>query len=223
MVTFPVYNTSGKKISTIRLPDKIFTARINQPLMAQAVRVYLGNQRQSSAKAKTRGEVKASGRKIYRQKGTGKARHGDRKAPIFVKGGKAHGPTGEQNYKLKMSKKMKKLALFSSLTSKLKNKEIIIVSGLEKIEAKTKTMAKIIGNIKNQIPNIKNANKKLKITFVLPGVLNNVIRAGRNIPGVNLVQAGLLNTYEVLNGGHLIFMKESLEVLKETFLEKNKK
>lgn len=220
MPTTTVYDTKGKKVSAIRLPDKIFKAKINEPLMAQAVRVYLSNQRKAKAKVKTRGEVNLSGRKIYRQKGTGRARHGDRKAPIFVKGGKAHGPTGQQNYKLKMNKKMKRLALFSALTSKLKDKEIIIVDDLEKIKPKTKEMVKIIKNLKLKV---KSDNSKFKITFVLPEVMENVIRAGRNIPGVKLSQARLLNTYEVLNGGKLIFMKKSINVLKETFLKHGSK
>ena len=209
------------------LPKEIFDAKVNEILMAQAIKVYLSNQRQAPAKSKRRGEITASGRKIYKQKGTGRARHGDRKAPIFVKGAKAHGPTGEQNYKLKLNKKMKKRALFSALTSKLKDKEIIIVSGLEKIEPKTKAITKIISNIKNQISktpirqtqgrHIK--NKKIKMTIVLPEIIENVIRAGRNIPNMNLRQAKQLNTYKVLNGGQLIFMKESIGVLKETFLK----
>lgn len=214
MATTTVYDTKGKKISTVRLPDEIFKAKINQPLMAQAIKVYLSNQRQAPAKAKTRGEVKLSGRKIYRQKGTGRARHGDRKAPIFVKGGKAHGPTGKQNYKRKMSKKMKRLALFSALTTKLKDKEIIVIDGLEKIEPKTKKMVAIINNLKLKT---KDKKQKLKIIFVLPQVLKNIIRAGRNITGVKLVQAKLLNTYEVLNAGKLIFMRESIKVIKETY------
>jgi large subunit ribosomal protein L4 len=226
MPTIDVYSTSARKLKKMTLPRQIFGAKVNPPLMAQAVRVYLGNQRQAPAKTLRRGEISLSGRKIYRQKGTGRARHGDKKAPIFVKGAKAHGPTGEQNFKLKMSKQMRKQALFSALTSKLKEKEVMVISGLEKIKPKTKEMAKIIQNLK-----IKNQNGEVKgkITFVLPQVLENVLRAGRNIPAVNLKQAKQLNTYGVLNGGLLIFMKESIGVLKETFLQnqtsktKNKK
>jgi len=213
-----VYDIKGKKTSTITLPKEIFAAKVNQPLMAQAVRVFLSNQRQSPAKTLRRGEISLSGRKIYRQKGTGRARHGDKKAPIFVKGAKAHGPTGEQNFKLKLSKKMKRKALFSALTSKLKDKEITIISGLDKIEPKTKKMMAIIAKIRDKKVKSKHPDKRLKMTIVLPKVLDNVIRAGRNILGVNLRQANLLNTYEVLNGGQLVFMKESIEVLKETFL-----
>ncbi|OGD53926.1 50S ribosomal protein L4 [Candidatus Beckwithbacteria bacterium RBG_13_35_6] len=221
MTRIDVLNTRGEKSGSINLPDEIFKVKINRLLMVQAVRVYLSNQRQSPAKAKTRGEVDASGRKIYRQKGTGRARHGDIKAPIFVKGGKAHGPSGKQNYKLKISKIMKKKALFSALSSKLKSKQILVVDGLAKVAPKTKEMVKIISNF-NPPGGGLISNKKMKITIILPRVLDNVMRAARNIKGVNLKQANLLTTYEVVNGGDIILMKESIEVLKETFLGKKK-
>lgn len=207
-----VYNSQIEKIGKTSLPDPIFKAKINQTLMAQAVRVFLSNQRRAKAKSKRRGEIKLSNRKIYRQKGTGNARHGDRKAPLFVKGAKAHGPTGEQNYQLKMSKKMKKKALFSALTTKLKNKKIIVIKDLEKVGLKTKNMAKTMNKIRVQF-------KDLKLTLILAENLEAVMRPARNIAGLKLKQAKLLNTYEVLNGGTLVFMKESLDVLKQTFLK----
>ncbi|HUS51957.1 MAG TPA: 50S ribosomal protein L4 [Candidatus Bathyarchaeia archaeon] len=213
-----VLSIQGRKIGLIELPKEIFGAKVNEELMTQAVRVYLSNQRKSKAKTKRRGEVRGSRRKIWRQKGTGRARHGDRYAPIFVGGGVAHGPTGEENWKRKLTKKMRCRALFSALTSKLKAKEVLIIQGLEKVEPKTKEMVKIIANLKLK----KKDKEKNKISVVLPEVLENVIRAGRNIPNLNLKQANLLNTYEVLNGGKLIFMKDSIEKIRETFLkEKN--
>lgn len=204
---------TGIKSGKIDLPKEIFAAKINEPLMAQAVRVYLSNQRQAKAKVKTRGEVAKTTAKWYRQKGTGRARHGAQSAPLFVGGGVAHGPTGSQNYKLKLSKKMKKQALFSALTSKLKDKEIIVVKGLEKIEPKTKKMVKILEKLK-----VKNEKLKVKTLIVLSEQVENLNRAARNIEGVNLIQANLLNTYRVLNGGKLIFMKEAVDKLKKTFL-----
>lgn len=212
-----ILSTSGRKLSTLTLPREIFGAKINQALMAQAVRAYLLNQREARAKTKRRGEIQASGRKIYRQKGTGRARHGDRKAPIFVKGAKAHGPTGEQNWYCRLNKKMKRKALCSALTSKLKENEIMVVSGLDKIEPKTKEMIKVIKNLK-----FKTNNSQLlqKATIILPEPWSNPIRAGRNLANLDLKQVSLLNTYEVLNAGYLIFAKESLDVLKKTFIKK---
>lgn len=210
MPKIDVYNTKSEKSGKITLPKEIFAAPVNEQLMAQAVRVYLANQRKARAKTKTRGEIKGSTRKIYRQKGTGRARHGDRYAPIFVGGGIAHGPRGVENWQLKMSKKMRRQALFSALTSKLKEKQVTVVEGLEKIKPKTKEMAKVLDNLTDG----------KKVLLVLPEVLENIIRAARNIKGVELAQAKQLNPYQVLNGGQLIFLKPSVKVLKETFLKK---
>lgn len=215
MAKIDVYNTKGKKTGKVQLAKEIFGAKINEQLMAQAVRVYLSNQRKARPKAKTRGEVIGSGRKIYRQKGTGQARHGDRYAPIFVGGGKAHGPTGKENYKLKMPKKMRRKALFSALSIKLKEKAIIVVDGLEKVEPKTKEMVKIMQNLKFKI---QNGRLKEKISLVLPQPIENIVQAARNITGLRLRQVSLLNAYEVLNGGKIILTKESIKTLKETFL-----
>lgn len=226
MPAIDVYNTKGEKTGKLSLPKEIFDAKINPVLMAQAVRVYLANQRQAPAKTKHRGEVAYSTRKLYRQKGTGRARHGAKSAPIFVKGGVAHGPEGTQNYDLKLSQKMKKAALKSALTEKLKAKEIIIITGLEKLSGKTKQMVEIIVNIKKGdsfgMKKLKIKNKKnFKINIVLPAIWELIIRAGKNIPYLTLFQAKQLNTYEVLNSGVLILAKESVEVLEKNL--KNKK
>lgn len=211
MPKMDILTIAGKKSVKIDLPKKIFAARTSKHLMAQAVRVYLANKRKAKAKTKTRGEVRGSGRKIWRQKGTGRARHGDRYAPIFVGGGRAHGPTGQENYRLKMSKKMRRAALFSALTNKFNEGEILVVKGLDKVEPKTKEMVKVFKNLKIE---------DLKILLILPGIMENVIRAARNIKGVRLAQASLLNTYEVLNGGKLILLQESVDVIKDTFIDK---
>jgi large subunit ribosomal protein L4 len=205
-----VLSIQGKKIGTVELPKEIFSVKINEDLMAQAVRVYLSNQRKSGAKTKKRSEIRGSRRKIWRQKGTGRARHGDRYAPIFVGGGVAHGPTGQENWKRKLTKKMRRSALFSALTSKLKADEVLVVKGLEKVEPKTKKMAQVL----------KKLVQKKKLTLILPEKTESVIRGARNIEGVNLAQARLLNTYGVLNGGTLVLMKESIDKLKEVYLKK---
>ncbi len=223
MPKIDVYNTKAEKSGKITLPKEIFATPVNKQLMAQAVRVYLANQRRAHAKTKTRGEVKGSGRKIYRQKGTGRARHGDAYAPIFVGGGIAHGPRGVENWQLKMSKKMRRQALFSALTSKLKEKRITVVEGLEKVKPKTKEMAKVLGNLTDKKPATQKARKKQKaqkLLLVLPEVLENIIRAARNIKGVEFIQAKQLHPYQVLKAQNLIFLKPSVKIIKETFLKK---
>lgn len=202
-----VFDTKGQAAGKMELPKVCFAAKINPVLMAQAVRVYLANQRQGTVSAKTRGQVKGSTRKIYRQKGTGRARHGDIKAPIFVGGGVAFGPKMRDLSK-KMPKKMKKLALSSALTGKFKEGRIKLISGWEKISGKTKEMAKILSLERN-----------FKVLFVLAdnNQTEKVKRAAGNLENVTLIPASLLNTYEVLRHDKLVFMKEAIEILAKRF------
>ncbi|PIP74376.1 MAG: 50S ribosomal protein L4, partial [Candidatus Levybacteria bacterium CG22_combo_CG10-13_8_21_14_all_35_11] len=193
---------------------EIFGAKINKVLLAQAVRVYLANQRKGTHSTKTRGEVEGSTAKIYRQKGTGRARHGSKRAPIFVKGGVVFGPK-PRDYSLKLPKKMRRLALFSSLTTKKDEGKIVVLSGLEKIEAKTNKMADVVKNL-----NLEEKNKK--ILLITPDTINafeNVYKATRNLKGVSIVSAKMLNTYEVLNSKTVLLMKASIEVLENNFLK----
>ena len=202
-----VMDTTGKATGTMVLPEAIFGAKINTTLMAQAVRVYLANQRQGNASTKTRGEVTGSTRKIYRQKGTGRARHGGIRAPIFVKGGVAHGPK-PKDYSLSMPVKMKRAALFSALTAQLQHGNIIVVEGLQNVGPKTKNMALVLMAM----------GLKKKSLIVMPSLLADVYKAGRNIAGVTLSPASQLSTYAVLGAGKIVLMKESVEAVEKSFV-----
>lgn len=219
MTKLDVYNTKGEKVEQITLPKKIFAAKVNEPLMAQAVRVYLSNQRMNLAKSKRRGEmISKTTAKVWRQKGTGRARHGSKRAPIFVGGGKAHGPTGKQNYKLKISKKMKKAALFSALTIKRQEKAIWIIDSLDKLEGKTKKGVKMLEAVLK-----KKSNDKVLVGLVYKKI-QNVKLALKNLKNVKVLFINNLNTYEVLKTQQLVLVKESIDVLKTGILkEKNKK
>lgn len=209
-VKVDVVDLAGKSVGTMALPEAIFAAKVNKALMAQAVRVYRANQRVAHASTKTRGEVTGSTRKIYRQKGTGRARHGGITAPIFVGGGVAHGPRAHE-YTLSMPQKMRKAALFSALTSKQQDNGIRVVNGLEKIEPKTKAFVSFLKAVALD-------EKKKKVLLVLPAKTDNVARSARNIEGVEFSLANQLNTYEVLNTKTVIFMKDAIETLEKTFL-----
>ncbi|MFZ5365690.1 MAG: 50S ribosomal protein L4 [Patescibacteria group bacterium] len=218
MIYAEVITLSGTKKPKISLPKKIFGAKINPSLLAQAVRVYLSNQRKARAKAKTRAQVSRTKAKWFRQKGTGRARHGARSAPIFVGGGKAHGPTGLENYQMTLPKKMRRAAIISALSSKASDKEIVVVEGLEKVK-KTKEMLKIIKNLKlkmkNDLPRRQAGKAKLKILVVLPESVEDVILATRNIEGVRPTQVNLLNTYEILKARKILITKEALKIMEE--------
>lgn len=211
-----VYGITGKVLESLTLPKEIFGVDINKQIMTQAVRVHMANQRRGTVKTKSRGEVKISTRKIYRQKGTGRARHGAASAPIFVGGGIAFGPR-PRDYSLSLNQKMRRIALFSALTSKLKDGEIKIISGLEKLEPKTSKMADVIENLSLNV-------KKKQILLVIPKGgkdFENVVKAARNIEGVSVLSSNVLNTYEILSNKQILFMKNSIDGLKETFLNKN--
>ncbi|VVA43849.1 50S ribosomal protein L4 [Candidatus Roizmanbacteria bacterium] len=205
-LSISIYDIDGKEQRTVELPKEVFAVKVKPSLLAQAVRVYLVNQRQGNVKVKTRSEVIGSTRKIYRQKGTGKARHGAIKAPIFVGGGVAHGPK-QKDYNLKFNKKERKLALYGVLSSKLKEKKIF---GLDEktltMKPKTKTVVNFLKELKLIGKNNLMVLKKMET--------NNLVLAMRNIPNLTFVDLNSLNTYMVLKSSSLIFVENALEVFK---------
>jgi len=207
-----VLNTEGKTVGSITLPKNIFGAKINPQLMAQAVRIYLVNQRRGTVSTKTRGEVDGSTRKIYRQKGTGRARHGGIRAPIFVKGGIAHGPK-PKDYALHLPKNMKRAALLSALSAKVKDQQIAIVDGLESLERKTKFVAKAFDNWGL-------LRKERNTLLILPIDMQDIYRITRNLAGVTITSADRVNTYEILQHKTIVLMKDAIESLEKTFLNK---
>ncbi|HVA96880.1 MAG TPA: 50S ribosomal protein L4 [Candidatus Acidoferrales bacterium] len=211
-VSVDVVGIDGKVTGKMTLPGEIFGETVNKALLAQAVRVYLANQRQGTVSTKTRGEVEGSTRKIYRQKGTGRARHGSVRAPIFVKGGVVFGPK-PRDFSLSLPQKMKQKALFSALSAKVHDKEVTVVDGLNGIQSKTKVFADVLKKLGV-------AGKKQKLLFVTGGDVTAVLRAGRNVPGVSFVPSKQINTYEVLAATRLIVMKDAIEEMTKHFLKK---
>jgi len=211
-ISLDVFGTDGKAAGKVSVPAEMFGEKVNKQLLAQAVRVYLANQRQGNASTKTRGEVDGSTRKIYRQKGTGRARHGSVRAPIFVKGGVVFGPK-PRDFGLELPTKMKRKALFAALSAKVANKTITVVEGFESLDAKTK---KFVGALSK----LGLVEKKQSILLVTDSKAEKVKRAGRNVVGVSFAGATRLNAYEVLNNKKLVIMKEALEEMQKTFLGK---
>ncbi len=194
------YSVTGEKKGMVSLPEVLFGQKPNTVLLAQAVRVFLSNQRSAHAKVKGRGEIQGSTRKIYKQKGTGGARHGARSAPIFVGGGIAHGPHGIENYDLVLPRTLRKKALISALSARAQNGSVSIVE-FDKVEAKTGKIAKAL----------KKMALKKPLTMVYTE--NEVWQAGRNIANLNLVTAGKASAYHILLGNSLIVTPKALEVL----------
>lgn len=206
-LSISVMGIDGKPTGKITFPKELFAAKINKVLMAQAVRVYLSNQREGSASTKTRGKVEGSTRKIYRQKGTGRARHGSIRAPIFVGGGIVFGPS-PRDYTLALPKKMRFAALASALTSAFSEGKMVVVDGLGGI-AKTKKMAKSLQNVGVTGPALLIVGRDGKIGA----------RSARNIGDLDILPAQNMNAYTVMSHQKLVFMKEAIEVMKETFIK----
>lgn len=207
-----LYDLSGKSIKEITLPKAIFEVKINEPLIAQSVRVYLNNQRSAHAKVKHRGEVAGTTKKMYPQKGTGNARHSTAKAPQFVGGGSAHAPIGNQFPRLKMSQKLRQAALRSLLSKFAKNKSIILIDKISTIEAKTKSAVKLISELKKAELSLANSRRFAIITGRQPQAVK---KAFGNLPEVTLLSANSLNSYELGRQSFLIFTRTALKQLQK--------
>ena len=194
------------------LPKEIFKVEVKPQLLAQAVRVYLANQRQGTQSTLSRAEVNRTGRKIWKQKGTGRARHGSRKAPIFVGGGLAHGPK-PRDYSLALSDRMRTLARLGALSTKVSQKKTLVVNGLDELVGKTKELAEFLNRIDS------NAKSWLIVT---DDYRENILRAGRNLPDVEITPTSLLNTYQILKADKVLIMEEVIKKIKTAKVEKQK-
>ena len=206
-----IYNIEAKKVGDLALTKSVFDTEYSSSLINQAIRVYLFNQRSSYAKTKTRSEVAGTRKKVWSQKGTGNARHGNRTAPIFKGGGVALGPDGMQNYSLKMNKKMKKQALSAVLTKFAKEKKILIIDDFSKLEPKTKTGIKLITGLKSADSVL---SKSKKIGIITDKTIDLVKRSFSNIKSINLLTLNSLNVYDLSKQNYLIFSQQAIEQLK---------
>lgn len=206
-----VIDLTGSVAGKVTLPAEIFGETVNKHLLHQAIRVYQANKRQGTHSTKTRGEVDGSTRKIYRQKGTGRARHGSLRAPIFVKGGIVFGPK-PRDYSLDLPKKMRRKALFSALSSKLLGGELTVIAGVESMEPKTKIFAGALKSL--------GFTKAKNVLLVTPTDLDNVKRATRNVTGVTTTAAARLNAYDVLRNRQVLVTKDAVAEMKKLFVEK---
>jgi len=208
------YNQDGEKVGQVLLPKEIFEVPINPDLVHQVVICQMANKRKTIAHTKTRAEVSGGGRKPWRQKGSGRARHGSIRSPIWKGGGVTFGPRKEKIFKKKIPKKMRRKALFMVLSAKAKENLLLVLDKLEIKEPKTKLMAKILENLRSKIEGFK----KGSVLIALPKVDKKVILAARNIPKTNTTLAQDLNVLDLLSFKYLILPKESIKVVETTFL-----
>ena len=207
-LTAKVYDLKGKELEEITLSEKVFNVEVSKNLVAQYVRVFLSIQRQGTASTKTRSEVAGSTRKIYRQKGTGRARHGAKKG-MSVGGGVIHAPK-PRDFSLKINDKQKDKVLLVMLSQKLQNNEIIFVKDLAKIEPKTKNFASLLKSLNVNID---------KNNLIINDLANfkNIALSSRNIKNINRTDAKSLNAFNLLKTNKIIFELSALEVLGNRF------
>jgi len=199
-----IYNQKGAEAGEIDLPAKVFAAKWRSDLVHQVVEGMKSNKRAGTADTKNRGEVRGGGRKPWKQKGTGRARHGSSRSPIWVGGGVTHGPLAEKNYKRKISKKMRAQALFSVLSRKLKDGEILFVDSLAVSEIKTKSAVAIVNNL-SKVGKFKLAkSSKPKILMALYERSSKTEKSFRNISTLEIVFLKNLNPLDVLNHKYLL-------------------
>ncbi|HKL43845.1 MAG TPA: 50S ribosomal protein L4 [Candidatus Absconditabacterales bacterium] len=200
--TIDIYDKTGKVVSNLKLNDKIFSDdKINQNIIHEYYLLQTSNSRNSIAHTKNRGEVAGSGKKLYRQKGTGNARVGDRRSPIRVGGGIAFGPRKERNYTKNMNKKTRGFALNSLLTLKAKDKNILGLKDFNLKEPKTKTASDIL---------LKIGINEEKILFVLNEKNINLIKSFRNLNNVKYLLADYLNPKDLMEYDKVLFLESAL-------------
>jgi large subunit ribosomal protein L4 len=205
-VTQSVLNIHGEQIGDTELDPAIFGVAINVPVLHQALKMQLANARQGNASTKTRGDVAGGAVKPWRQKGTGRARQGTTRSPLWIKGGVTFGPH-PRKYTQSMPKKMRRLALKSALASKLQENSVIIVDDLSMIEPRTKTM----------IATLQSVGAGPSTLILLAERNANVELSARNLSGVKVLQATNLNVADLLTHDYLVFTKSALELISVTY------
>jgi len=205
-----VYNQAGKEAGELTLPKEIFEVPMNADLVHQVLISHTANQRQVSAHTKTRGEVRGGGRKPWRQKGTGRARHGSIRSPLWKGGGVSGGPRNDKNFTREIPKKMRKKALFMVLSEKAKNNQVVVLESLEMEQPKTKVMAGLMA----KLPAKENSR------LVISNNEKNVFLATRNIKKTGVLEARNLNVVDLLKYKYLVISKDGIKTLETTFSEK---
>ena len=201
-----VLNVSGQNVGEIELNDSIFNIEVNAHVLYEAVKCQLANKRQGTQSAKTRAEVRGGGRKPWRQKGTGRARQGSIRSVQWVGGGVAFAPK-PRDYSYSLPKKVRRLAMKSALSSKVQDKEIIVLDALSLEAPKTKEIVNLFKNV--------NAAKKTLVVTAENDV--NVVKSVRNIEGANVAHVSTLNVYDILNCDSFIITTDAVKKVEEVY------
>ena len=206
MPTVAVYDIAGTKVGDLELNDSIFGVEMNAPLLHQAVKMQLAAQRLGTHATKTRGFVRGGGRKPWKQKGTGRARSGSTRSPLWVGGGTVFGPH-PRKYAFSMPRKQRRLAIKCALSDKVKSGDFIVLDSLAFDAPKTKQVVKLLGDF----------GIDAKALFITADEAGNVEKSARNIQGVKAINTNGLNVFDILNSDKLFITKDAITRIEEVF------
>ena len=206
MPTLKLVSFQGEQLGEMQLADEVFGAPVHVPAMHQVVVAQLANRRRGTQSAKTRGEVRGGGKKPWRQKKTGRARHGSTRSPIWTGGGVTHAPKPRE-YSQKVNKKVRRLAIRSALSLKVRDELMTVVQSFDLSKPSTKEMIAFFSAV--------NARKPL---IVLPESNESVAKSARNVPGAKVINMGNINVYDLLNAGTLVMTPEVVSRLEEVYV-----
>ena len=210
--TIKKFSQTGEEKGKVSLNPAVFAAKVNEDLMHRSVIMRLANGRQNIAHTKTRAEVRGGGRKPWRQKGTGRARAGSIRGPIWRGGGVAFGPRNNRNFKKNMPRRERRAAIFSALTVKANSDQIYALDTFVSEVPKTKMFSEMLSSLP----------KARKTLFVVPEKSEVFTKSARNIPGTNVILVNYLNVYDLLHNEKVCFVGESLKKVEEVFLKEKK-
>ena len=206
MPTLKLVSFQGEQVGEMQLADEVFGAPVHVPAMHQVVVAQLANRRRGTQSAKTRGEVSGGGKKPWRQKKTGRARHGSTRSPLWTGGGVTHAPK-PRDYSQKVNKKVRRLAIRSALSLKVRDELMTVVQSFDLSKPSTKEMIAFFSAV--------NARKPL---IVLPESNETVAKSARNVPGAKVINMGNINVYDLLNAGTLVMTPEVVSRLEEVYV-----
>ncbi len=212
-----VYNQKAESIGELELSPEIFGVEVNEALVHQAVVTQMANQRQVLAHTKDRSEVRGGGRKPWRQKGTGRARAGSIRSPLWIGGGVTFGPTKERNFKKKINKKMKRKAIFMVLSDKVSNNNLIVVDKIELKEFKTKIFNEILEKLEKKV--LKKEDKEKRSILIINENKDEKIKySGRNLSGVEIINQENINIIDLLKYKNLLITKATIKLLEDKYI-----
>lgn len=212
-MTTDIYNLKHEKVGVTELPESVFGVSFKATVVKQVLDAQVANQHGPWAHAKTRGEVRGGGRKPWRQKGTGRARHGSTRSPIWIGGGKAHGPRNDKDYSQKVNRKMRRTAIAMILSKRLSDGELMLIDSMKIESPKTKFLASGLREFLGMQKRAKSYNALLIPSMEEKGIA----RAGANLPKSKVLNPASLNVYDLLNYRHILVDKEAIETISRTY------